>query len=45
MDLDNLQTFNGLFSNWRFHIPDYQRGYAWGQDQWQDLMHDLSTLT
>jgi hypothetical protein len=45
MDLDNLQTFHSLFSNWRFHIPDYQRGYAWGQDQWQDLMDDLSTLT
>jgi hypothetical protein len=45
MDLDNLQTFHSLFSNWRFHIPDYQRGYAWGPDQWQDLMDDLSTLT
>lgn len=45
MDLDNLQTFHSLFSNWRFHIPDYQRGYAWGADQWQDLMDDLSTLT
>ena len=45
MDLDNLQTFYGLFSNWRFHVPDYQRGYAWEKDQWQDLMDDLSTLT
>lgn len=45
MDLDNLQTFHSLFSNWRFHIPDYQRGYAWKTDQWQDLMDDLSTLT
>jgi len=45
MDLDNLQTFYGLFSQWRFHIPDYQRGYAWGMDQWKALMDDLLTLT
>jgi len=45
MELDNLQTFFGLFSQWRFHIPDYQRGYAWGKDQWEDLLEDLSTLT
>jgi len=45
MELDNLQTFFGLFSQWRFHIPNYQRGYAWGKDQWEDLLEDLSTLT
>jgi hypothetical protein len=45
MDLDNLQTFHSLFSNWRFHVPDYQRGYAWGEKQWKELMDDLSTLT
>ncbi len=45
MDLDNLETFFGLFSQWRFHVPDYQRGYAWGQDQWKDLLEDLDTLT
>ena len=45
MDLDNLQTFHSLFSQWRFTVPDYQRGYAWGVDQWKALMEDLSTLT
>lgn len=45
MDLDNLQTFHSLFSQWRFTVPDYQRGYAWGEDQWKALMEDLSTLT
>lgn len=45
MDLDNLQTFHGLFSQWRFTIPDYQRGYAWGTDQWKAMMEDLATLT
>jgi hypothetical protein len=45
MELDNLLTFFGLFSQWRFHIPDYQRGYAWSKDQWEDLLEDLSTLT
>lgn len=45
MDLDNLQTFHSLFSQWRFTVPDYQRGYAWGADQWKAMMEDLSTLT
>lgn len=45
MNLENLYTFHSLFSQWRYHIPDYQRGYAWGEDQWRDLMDDLSTLT
>ena len=45
MDLDNLQTFYGLFSQFRFHIPDYQRGYSWDEGQWKALMDDLSTLT
>jgi uncharacterized protein with ParB-like and HNH nuclease domain len=45
MELDNLQTLFGIFSQWRFHIPDYQRGYAWGKPQWDDLLEDLSTLT
>jgi hypothetical protein len=45
MDLDNLQTFHSLFSQWRFTVPDYQRGYAWGSDQWKAMMEDLSTLT
>jgi hypothetical protein len=45
MNLDNLQTFQSLFSQWRFTVPDYQRGYAWGTDQWIALIEDLATLT
>jgi uncharacterized protein with ParB-like and HNH nuclease domain len=45
MDLDNLQTFKALFSEYRFHIPDYQRGYAWTKDQLDDLLNDILTLT
>lgn len=44
-DLDRLQTFQSLFSQNRFRIPDYQRGYAWGNDQWRELLEDISTLT
>jgi hypothetical protein len=36
-----LQT---LFVGRRFEIPDYQRGYAWGERQWTDLLDDLETL-
>lgn len=45
MDLDNLQTFKALFSEYRFHIPDYQRGYAWTKSQLDDLLNDILTLT
>lgn len=44
-DLDRLQTFLSLFSQHRFRIPDYQRGYAWGKDQWRELLEDISTLS
>jgi hypothetical protein len=44
-DLDRLQTFFSMFSQYRFRIPDYQRGYAWGENQWRELLEDISTLT
>ena len=27
-----------------FLIPDYQRGYSWGERQWNDLLEDLELL-
>lgn len=27
-----------------FSIPDYQRGYAWEKDQWQDFVLDIDAL-
>lgn len=44
-DLDKLQTFFSLFSQYRFRIPNYQRGYAWGEKEWRELLEDIATLT
>lgn len=52
-DLDTLQTFFSLFSQYRFRIPDYQRGYAWGDEnkpgqdskELRELLEDIATLT
>jgi hypothetical protein len=33
-----------LFANSVFKVPDYQRGYAWGIQQWEELMEDLELL-
>ena len=37
-ELKPLQEF---FNNRVFRIPDYQRGYAWGQSQLEDFWQDL----
>lgn len=33
-----------LFLDRIFHVPDYQRGYAWEKKQWDDLLQDLELL-
>ncbi|CAK8714866.1 hypothetical protein H206_01179 [Candidatus Electrothrix aarhusensis] len=44
MEPTNL-TFQELFSNgMRYAVPRFQRDYAWGLEQWEDLWSDLSTL-
>lgn len=42
--MDNLQTIAQLFSEKLFLIPDYQRGYAWEEQQCQDFIEDLELL-
>lgn len=42
--MENLYTVDEVFSNRIFHVPDYQRGYAWGQQQRQDFVEDLDLL-
>lgn len=37
-------TLRQLFANRFFRIPDYQRGYAWGERQLDDLWQDLLDL-
>jgi uncharacterized protein with ParB-like and HNH nuclease domain len=37
-------TLVGLFQNKLFRIPDYQRGYAWGEHQIKDFWEDILQL-
>lgn len=39
-----LQSLSKLFTDRLFRIPDYQRGYAWGQKQIADFWNDLVNL-
>lgn len=41
---DELQSLGKLFNERLFRIPDYQRGYAWRQDQLVDFWEDLVNL-
>lgn len=39
-----VQSIENIFRTYVFRIPDYQRGYAWGEKQWSDLLEDLELL-
>ena len=38
------KPLDSLFKEKLFRIPDYQRGYAWGREQWDAFWNDLITL-
>jgi hypothetical protein len=42
--MENLHTVSNVFSDRIFHVPDYQRGYAWEEKQCQDFVEDLELL-
>ena len=42
--MDHIQSVQHIFSDRLFRIPDYQRGYAWEEQQWLDLLEDLELL-
>ena len=42
--MNELQSISQLFQNKLFRIPDYQRGYAWKQEQLVDFWDDLTNL-
>lgn len=41
--MSKLKTLSQLFNNRIFRIPDYQREYAWGDEQltgfWEDIIN------
>jgi len=41
---ESKQTLGRLFEGRVFVIPDYQRGYAWEEKQWKDLVDDVEAL-
>ncbi|MGL6241669.1 DUF262 domain-containing protein [Pseudomonas sp.] len=38
------KTLTTLFSESLYRIPDYQRGYAWIEKQWNDFVQDIDAL-
>lgn len=36
-----LQALGDILNRYKFVIPDYQRGYAWQESQWEMLWQDL----
>lgn len=43
--MKELQTLADIFSKRIFRIPDYQRGYAWGEKQLVEFWEDLINLS
>lgn len=39
-----LQSLSEIFNNRFFRVPDYQRGYAWGNKQLKDFWRDIENL-
>lgn len=44
MPTNELKSLTEIFSNSFYRIPDYQRGYAWGERQLIDFWDDLTRL-
>lgn len=44
MAISEFKTIAEIFSDRIFRIPDYQRGYAWGQEQLDQFWEDLCNV-
>lgn len=44
MSDSKLQSLSEIFSNKIFRIPDFQRGYSWGECQLDDFWEDIQNL-
>ena len=45
MSDSKLQSLSEIFNNKLFRIPDFQRGYSWGESQLQDCWDDIQNLS
>ncbi len=43
--MEELRSLNTLFEKKLFRIPDYQRGYAWQEEQLRDFWEDLINVS
>ena len=43
--MNNTLSLQELFNNRIFQVPDFQRGYAWEQQQVTEFLNDLEVLT
>lgn len=43
--MNNVFTLEKLFADRVFHVPDYQRGYAWEEQQLSEFIEDIEWLT
>ena len=41
---EELQSLSEIFNNRIFRVPDYQRGYAWRNEQLTDFREDVVNL-
>ena len=42
--MQNVHTFAQVFAERLLVVPDYQRGYSWGQRQWDDFIEDFEAM-
>lgn len=42
--MSEIVSLDEVFHRRVFTVPDYQRGYAWGEKQWVDLLDDLDDM-
>lgn len=45
LDADDYDISEVLEGSHQIEVPDYQREYAWGKDQWGELWDDIYALT
>ncbi len=43
--MQQAYSLQNIFFGRMFRIPDYQRGYAWEETQWRELLEDLELLS
>lgn len=43
--MDSVLSIEQVFNERILRVPDYQRGYAWGETQWDEFLEDVDLLS